>query len=140
MSPGEQHDEAACGHEIARDAEVPELLGQLIQHVASNMAEHARWVEASNPSGAPEAVGLHKVAEHYGSIAKASESAAAAMRAMRDAPAAAHDPKLLDRATVVPWMQAKIEMQRRLAQMLLRHADDSERVLQRMGARGPTAK
>ena len=133
MPAHEASGEATCGHELARDAEVPELLGQLMEHVAVNMVEHARWVRASGDAGLAEERGLLEIADRYRSIARSAESAAAAaMRSMREVPAAAHDPELLDRTALAGWMTTKIQLQRGLAQMLLRHADDSEAVLRKL--------
>jgi hypothetical protein len=77
--------------------------------------------------------GLKEVALHYRAMGEAAERAASRMRGMRDLPAAEHDPAKLDRVALVVWMRAKIEMQRRCAELLSRHADDSEKVLATMG-------
>ena len=51
------------------------------------------------------------------------------MRAVRDLPAAPHDPAGRDAGKFVPWMQRKIELQRAFAELILRHARESEAVL-----------
>jgi hypothetical protein len=130
-------DEGSCGHEIARDAEVPDLLGRLMGHVAENMVAHARWVRASSEAGAVEERGLLDVAEHYRAIATACESAAGAMRAMHATPPVAHDLARLDRDGLASWMKAKVALQRRLAHVLLSHADHSEEVLRKMDQSTP---
>jgi hypothetical protein len=115
-----------CGQELAADAEVPEALARLMRHVAENMDAHARWVGNATPAAAREQDGLTAVARGYREIADAAVGAAAAMKSMRDVPAAPHDPARLDRALFARWMAAKIEMQRALAALLLRHAEASE--------------
>lgn len=129
-------DEQTCGEELAADAEVPERWRDLMRHVAHNMEAHARWVNESNAavSSANEAAqrehdGLVRVARAYHAMADAAERAAEAMRAMRDVPAAPHDPARRDPAAFAAWMAAKIALQRELAALLLRHADASEQLM-----------
>lgn len=131
------HEEKSCGHEIASDAEVPELLGRLMGHVAENMVAHARWVRASSDAGAVEERGLLDVAERYRAIATACESAAGAMRAMHATPPVPHDLARLDRDGLGRWMKAKVALQRKLAHLLLSHADHSEEVLRKMDQSTP---
>jgi hypothetical protein len=118
-----------CGREMAGDAEVPEKWGRLMSHVATQMHRHAAWVGAATPEARRERDGLERVAAEYQAIADASTRAAAAMRAMRDLPAAPHDPRRLDRAVVATWMRDKIAMQRDFARLLERHATESEEAL-----------
>jgi hypothetical protein len=132
MSEKHAKEEGACGHEIARDAEVPDLLGRLMGHVAENMVVHARWVRASSDAGEVEERGLLAVAEQYRAIATASENAAAGMRAMQETPPVPHDLARLDREALARWMKTKVALQRRLAHLLLNHAEHSEVVLRKM--------
>ncbi|HEY4394742.1 MAG TPA: hypothetical protein VGP64_11795 [Polyangia bacterium] len=126
-----QGEEETCGQEIARDAEVPESLGRLMAHVATNMDAHARWVGGS-PGGGAERAALERVAAAYHAIAEASLRAAGAMRAMKDLPAVPHDPEQWERAGQVQWMRQKIAMQTAFANMILQHARDSEGALEAM--------
>jgi hypothetical protein len=128
----EEREETSCGHEMARDAEVPELLGRLVDHVAENMVAHGEWVRKSGPGGAEEERGLQQVAQHYRAMAEAAQQAAAAMRAMREIPPVPHDLALLDRMALARWMKTKVHLQRRLAHLLLNHAEHSEAVLRKM--------
>ena len=121
-------EEMTCGQEMAADAEVPEKLARLMSHVSSNMEVHARWV-GSGSGGAREHDSLMVVAREYQAIADAAIRAASAMKAMRDIPAAPHDPLRLDRGRQALWMRAKIEMQTELAQLLIEHAEASKKVL-----------
>jgi hypothetical protein len=120
--------ETTCGQEIAADAEVPEKLARLMRHVGTNMETHANWVGAS-AGGKQEQEALAAVARAYGAIADAAAGAARAMRSMKDIPAVAHDPARLDRAGQARWMRAKIEMQLEFAQLLMKHAELSKKVL-----------
>jgi hypothetical protein len=129
--------EMTCGQEIAADAEVPEKLAKLIHHVASNMAAHADWVGADG-RGKQEHDSLMAVAREYEAMADAAGRAAVAMQAMKDMPAAPHDPARLDRASQIRWMRAKINMQVEFAQMLTRHAEISRRVLAEMEGHWPS--
>jgi hypothetical protein len=131
-------EEVTCGQEMAADAEVPEKLARLMSHVSSNMEVHAKWVGAG-PSGAPERDSLMVVAREYQAIADAAIRAAAAMKAMKDIPAAPHDPSRLDRGQQALWMRAKIDMQTQFARLLIEHAEASKKALAMMegGAGGP---
>lgn len=122
-------DEETCGQELARDADVPELLAELWQHVARNMTEHARWVGTETPAAAAEHDALVHIAREYRSIAAAAERAAAVMRAMHDLPAAPHDPSRVEPQERVRYLRRKIELQLDLAELLRRHAQASQSVL-----------
>jgi hypothetical protein len=122
-------DEVTCGQELAQDAEVPELLGALWEHVATNMVVHAKWVGTATPEAAAEHDCLTHVAREYRNIAAAAERAAAIMRSMADQPAAPHDPSRADRAAQARFIRRKIELQLELADLLTRHADTSRSAL-----------
>jgi hypothetical protein len=121
-------DELTCGQEIAADAEVPEKLGRLMAHVATNMEVHARWA-ATDPRGTRERDGLLAIAREYQAMADAAMRAAVAMRAMKDLPQTPHDPARLDRAGQTRWMREKIALQLEFARLLVAHAEVSKRVL-----------
>jgi hypothetical protein len=114
---------------MAGDAEVPDKLARLMSDVAAQMGRHAEWVGAATPAARRERDGLERVAMEYQAIADAASRAASAMRAMRELPAAPHDPARLDRAAMAKWMRDKIAMQHDFAKLLERHAADSERAL-----------
>ena len=126
--------EMTCGQEIAADSEVPEKLSKLMSHVAINMVVHANWLGADG-GGKREHDSLLAVAHEYSAIAEAAGRAASAMRAMKEIPATPHDPARLDHAGQARWMRAKIEMQVEFAQMLMKHAEMSKRVLAEMEGR-----
>jgi hypothetical protein len=115
--------EETCGAELARDAEVPEKLGRLMEHVAENLRAHAVWVGMSTEEARREHDALQHVASGYESIGEAAGRTAAAMRAMRSLPPAPHDASAFDRGAFVVWMREKIAMQRELARLLLEHAE-----------------
>jgi hypothetical protein len=85
-------------------------------------------------AGAAERNGLMAVARAYRELAAAASRAAGTMKSMRDLPAAPHDASRLDRPQLLHWMRAKIEMQTELAELLIRHADLSKKVLGAMEA------
>jgi hypothetical protein len=119
-------EESSCGAELAADADVPEQLSRLWDHVAQNLEVHARWVGTSGEAARREHDCLRLIAAEYRTIAMAAERAATIMRSMADLPAAPHDPGRLDHAAQLRWMGQKIELQRAFAKLLLSHADASE--------------
>jgi hypothetical protein len=120
-----QVDETTCGQELARDAQVPELLGQLWEHVATNLQSHARWVGTATPAAAAEHDALVHIAREYRYIAAAAERASAIMKSLHDLPPAAHDPAHLDRPAQARYMRRKIDLQLELANLLVSHAEAS---------------
>ena len=121
--------EETCGEELARAAEVPDLLGALWSHVASNMVTHAKWVGTATPEAAAEHDALSHLASEYRAIAAAAERAAALMRSLDSLAPAPHDPSKLDRAAQARYMRRKIELQVELAKLLIVHADTSRSAL-----------
>lgn len=122
-------DEATCGQELAQDAEVPELLGELWEHVAGNLAVHAKWVGTATREAALEHDSLMHIAREYRAIAAAAERAAAIMRSMADHPPAPHDPSRADRSAQARFIRRKVELQLQLADLLVQHAETSRRAL-----------
>jgi hypothetical protein len=122
-------DEPTCGQELEQDAEVPELLAELWEHVATNMVTHAKWVGTATPEASAEHDCLTHVAREYRNIAAAAERAAAIMRSMAEQPAAPHDPARADRAAQARFIRRKIELQLALAHVLTQHADTSRSAL-----------
>lgn len=119
----------SCGEELAESALVPERLAELFQHVADNLQAHAEWVGTESQAAASEHAGMLEVAADYRAIARAATHAARTMRGLGSLPAAPHDPARWDRAAWAAWMQRKVELQRAFAQLILEHADASERAL-----------
>lgn len=122
-------EEMTCGQELAQDAEVPELLSQLWAHVASNLVTHAKWVGTATPTAAAEHDALSHIASEYRNIAAAAERAATTMRSMHDLQPAPHDPLRLDRLAQARFIRHKIELQLKLAQLLVAHAEASRSAL-----------
>jgi hypothetical protein len=124
-----QPDEATCGRELAEGAEVPELLGELWGHVASNLESHAKWVGTATPEAAAEHDSLRHIAVEYRNIALAAERAAVVMKSMSELAPAPHDPARLDRNAQARFIRRKIELQLKLADLLVRHAETSRSAL-----------
>jgi len=122
-------EEVTCGEELAGAAEVPQLLGELWEHVAANMVSHAKWVGTATPEAAAEHDALSHLAREYRTIAAAAERAAALMKSLHGLAPAPHDPSRLDRAAQARFMRRKIELQVGLAQLLLSHAETSRGAL-----------
>jgi hypothetical protein len=121
--------EQTCGQEMWASAEVPLRWQALMDHVAGNRDAHATWVGTASPAAKQEHDALRRVAAAYRAMAWAAGSAAQAMQAMKDLPAARHDPAKRDGAAWAAWMREKIRQQRALAALLERHAAESERAL-----------
>jgi hypothetical protein len=128
-APGGSKPMNSCGAELSEDAVVPEQLAALMAHVAENMEAHALWVGTTSVEARAEHDGLLELAADYRRIAAAARQAVASMRRMRDLAPAAHDMARWDRHSFMHWMQKKIELQRSFAQLLLEHAEASERIV-----------
>jgi hypothetical protein len=119
----------SCGAEVAESAIVPDAVGALMRHVAENLDAHASWVGRETPEAQAEHDGLREIAVSYRALAESAEHAARAMRRLGGLAPVPHDPSRWDRPTFVAWMRTKIELQRRLASILLSHADVAAAVL-----------
>ena len=119
----------SCGEELAESALVPERLAELFQHVAENLQAHAEWVGTESAAARGEHMAMLEVAADYRAIARAATHAARHMRSLLSLPAAPHDTARWDRTAWASWMRRKVELQRAFAQLLLEHADASERAL-----------
>ena len=124
-----QLDETTCGEELAEGAEVPGLLAELWEHVAGNVMTHAKWVGTGTPEAAAEHDALIHLAREYRTIAAAAERASAIMSSMHDMPAAPHDPSRLDRPAQARFIRRKIDLQLKLADLLIQHATASRSAL-----------
>ena len=98
-----------------------------------NLEAHAHWVGAGSEAARRERDAMLRVAGEYRTIAAAAEGAAAVMRTFGGLEPAPHNPATFDRGGFVSWMRAKIELQRRLAEMLEAHASASEKALAHLG-------
>jgi hypothetical protein len=119
--------ELTCGQEIAASAEVPNALAALMRHVVINLRAHAHWVGQETPTARLEHEGLLAVARGYEDVAAAAESLATLMQSMRALEATPHESSRLDRASLLGWMRTKVQLQRKLAQLLETHAQTAER-------------
>jgi hypothetical protein len=126
---GRTASDESCGQELSTDAEVPQLLAKLFEHVAGNMARHARAADTSARNGRRERDALVTIAADYGSIASAATRAARTMKSMAGAGPAEHDRTKLAGPDQAKWMREKIALQRALAAMLVEHARRSQAVL-----------
>ncbi len=118
----------SCGAELAEGAVIPELIAELLEHVAANMVLHAEWVGTSREDYLAENLSLLRVAEFYRSCASSARAASRVMLEMKHLEPAPHDPNGWDRVAFCLWMQRKIDLQTRLGELLLTHADASRRV------------
>jgi hypothetical protein len=119
----------SCGAELAEDAVVPERLAALMSHVAENLLRHAGWVGSDTTAAAMEQRALARLAAEYQAIASAAVTASVTMRGLQGLEFAPHDPAKWDRNAFATWVRQKIELQRQFAQLLLEHAERSERAL-----------
>src|SRR5215510_7668976 len=128
-----QDQEETCGQELAGSAVVPEQFAALFKHVAVNIRDHAAWVGTTNADAKREHDAMLSVAHGYEAISAEAQRTANLMRTLHELAPTAHDPKKWDREKFATWMKAKVRMQRTLANLLLEHAEQSERVLERIG-------
>jgi hypothetical protein len=130
MQKQNETENQSCGAELAQSAVVPELIGELLLHVTTNLEAHAQWVGASSEAARREQTALREVAADYRAIAEAAARAVQHLRAAAGLASPPHDPGSWDRGAFASWMQRKIVLQRALAELLLEHARLSERGLE----------
>lgn len=127
-------DAQTCGKEMAASAEIPRRWQALMDHVAANLQSHAVWVGQDSSAAKAEHDALMRVAGHYRAMARAAGEAVVAMTASRNLEPAPHDPSQRDAPAQMRWMRVKIQMQRELAELLVRHAECAELALKEEGA------
>jgi hypothetical protein len=129
--------EQTCGQELAESAVVPEQIAQLLVHVAANLRAHAGWVGTHSVEAAAEHAALLAVADGYEGISAEAQRVCNLMRTHAGLAPAPHATERMDQAALVSWMEKKITLQRRLADLLYEQAQASEFVLQQMSQRVP---
>lgn len=132
MTDRRVEEEPTCGQEMAASAEIPRRWQALMNHVALNMELHAAAVGSGSAANRDESAAMLVVAREYRSMADAAARAASAMTAMADLAPASHDPSGIDLPSLARWMRLKVAMQRELAALLIRHAEESEAALTQM--------
>jgi len=119
------HQHESIGEELAEGAVIPEQVAVLFAHVAFNLREHARAIDAASP----EHAALISVADGYEAISAEAQRVCNFMRTLERLPTTSHDSQPRDRKALAAWMQEKVAIQRSFARLLNEHADRSERVL-----------
>jgi hypothetical protein len=122
------HQHESIGKELAEGAVIPEQVAVLFAHVASNLREHAKGVDAANPGHAA----LIAVADGYEAISAEAQRVCNYMRTLERLPATPHDASARDRKALASWMQEKVAIQRSFAKLLNEHAEQSERALREL--------
>jgi hypothetical protein len=130
--------EMTCGQMMARKAELPTKLSELITTVADNVEAHAKWMSASKDKAAKkEHDALMKVAKDHRQLAKQLTTTATTMTAQKDLPGTPHDPKTMDVAKMTELTTKQIKLSREMATLLNKDADEAEKMLTQMKSAQP---
>lgn len=122
------HQHESIGKELAEGSVIPEHVAVLFAHVASNLREHAKGINAENPGHAA----LIAVADGYEAISAEAQRVCNYMRTLEYLPATPHDASARDSSALASWMQEKVAIQRSFAKLLNDHAEQSERALREL--------
>ncbi|MGQ0506009.1 MAG: hypothetical protein ACT4TC_11905 [Myxococcaceae bacterium] len=137
MAKAAPKDEITCGQWMASKAPLPAKLGELMASIADNMDSHAKWTSASKDKNAKKEVEIvSKVAKTHRDLGTNYTRLSEEMTKHKDLPAVQHDPKAMDMAKMTEGMTKQIKLQREMAQMIIKDADEAEAHLNQMKAHG----
>lgn len=123
-----------CGQWAASKAPLPAKLGELMTAIADNLEFHAKWTGTKDKAAKAEHDMLMKMAKDHRAIGKMSTDISNGMTKAKDMAQATHDPKTMDGAKMAEMQLKQIKLQREMAQMMMKDADEAEKMLSSMKA------
>ena len=126
--PGSQ---MTCGQMMASKAVMPQKMSELLTNVADNLEAHAKWVGTKDKAAKAENDQLIKVAKEHRAIAASMKKTAETMQKGKDLAQAPHDMKTMD-PKMAEGMTRQIALEREMASLLQKDADDAEKHLSSM--------
>jgi hypothetical protein len=119
---------------------LPTKLGELMMAVADGMDGHAAWVGASKDKGAKsEAAAMKKIAKDHRDVATQTKKIVADMEAAGKLTPAPHDTSKVD-PKMGEQLMKQAALEREMAAMMIKHADDTDKMLKEMAKGAPTTK
>ena|SRR5688572_11080530 len=130
--------EENCGAMMKSLVPLPTKFAELMTAVADGQTAHANWVGMSkDPKATAEATAVKKIADDHRALAAAAKKTAADMEAASTLQPVAHDKTKMDPKAMQDSMTKQIALEREMANMMLKHADESEKMMKEMHAAAP---
>jgi hypothetical protein len=131
-----------CGAMMKDTAKLPAKFAELMTAIADGQTAHANWVGMGKDAASQaEAAAIKKIAQDHRDLAAAAKKAAADMEAAATLTPAPHDPAKMDQKAMQEQMTKNLALEREMANMMLKHADESEKMMKdKMGGGAPASK
>jgi len=131
--------EQNCAEMFKAVLPLPTKFGELMTSVSDGMMAHAKWVgQGKDAASKAEAATLTKVAQDHAAVATQMKKIVADMEAGTKLKAAPHDMSKADpKAGEMMLKQAALE--REMAAMMIKHAEQTEKTVQEMSKGAPHA-
>jgi hypothetical protein len=130
--------EENCGAMMKQTAALPKKFAELMTAVTDGMTAHANWAAMNkDPKSQAEAAAMKKIADDHRALAAAATKAASDMEAAGTLQPAPHDRSKMDPKAMADQMTKQIALEREMANMMLKHADEGEKMMKEMTAAAP---
>jgi hypothetical protein len=125
--------EENCGAMIKGMVPLPTKFAELMTAVADTQAQHASWVGmGKDPASQAEATAMRKLAEDHRTMATDAKKVATDMEAASTMRPAPHDRAKMDQKAMTEAMSRQIRLEREMASLMMKDADETERRLTEM--------
>ena len=128
----------SCGAMMKSLSALPNKFAELMTAIADGQAGHAAMLTGKDAASMAEAAAMKKISQDHRDIGAAAKKAAADMEAAGTLAAAPNEPK--PDAKAIEGMQKGATLEREMAAMMVKHAEDTEKMIAQMKAAAPAAK
>ncbi len=129
--------EENCGAMMKSLVPLPTKFAELMTAVADGMTAHANWIAGNkDPKAQTEATNIKKIAQDHRDMAAAAKKAAADMEAAGTMAPAMHDMSKMDQKAMADSMMKQAALEKEMANMMLKHAEETEKQVQAMSKGG----
>jgi hypothetical protein len=129
-----------CGAMMASVMPLPTKFSELMTAVADGMDGHAAWVGASKDKSAKaEAAAMKKLAKDHRAVAAQMKKIIADMEAASKLGTVPHDMSKAD-PKMGEGMSKQVTLEREMAALMIKHADETDKMLKEMAKGHASAK
>jgi hypothetical protein len=127
-----------CGAMMKSLVPLPTKFAELMQAVTDGMTAHANWIaQGKDPAAKAEAAAMKKIALDHQAVMNDVKKAAADMEAAGTLQPAPHDMSKMDPKQMGEMMMKQATLEREMAALMVKHADDTEKAVKEMSKAAP---
>ncbi len=126
----------ACGPMMKSLAALPAKFAELMTAVADGQAAHAAMLTGKDAASVAEAATMKKLSQDHRDLAAAAKKASTDMDAAGSLAPVANEPK--PDAKGIEHMQKSASLEKEFAAMMVKHAEDTEKMIAQMKATAST--